>query len=60
MWMSVFSFSAHNVSSGTSEGMLCICELWVSASKQAQLTEIIDVEDTADGATGPAVSDLAL
>jgi hypothetical protein len=54
--MSVFSFSAQNVSFAVPahpEGMFC-------ASKQAQLTEIVDVEDAADGAARPAVLDLAL
>jgi len=37
----------------------CVCKR-KQASKQAQLTEIIDVEDTADGTARPAVSDLAL
>jgi hypothetical protein len=59
MWMSVFSFSAHNVSSSVPAHPKACC-VHLQAARQAQLTEIIDVEDTADGATGPAVSDLAL
>jgi len=59
--MSVFSFSAHNVSSLFRHIRRDSLQGWASAGKQAMsLTEIIDVEDAADGAARPAVLDLAL
>jgi hypothetical protein len=54
---STFSFSAHNIS-------LLFRELRKACQRdaicQSSLTEVIDVEDAANGTTRPAVLDLAL